>query len=116
MTPLRIFRDEDVYTRIAVVLRNKGIDATSTLEAGRGGESDNSQLTWASNESRTIVTFNVAHFAQLHQEWLTNDKHHAGIIVSAQLTFKEVLARLLKIVDSLDGESMQDRLEFLSNW
>jgi hypothetical protein len=33
------FTDEDVYAAVAVALRKAGLDAVSTLEAGRLGES-----------------------------------------------------------------------------
>jgi Domain of unknown function (DUF5615) len=55
-----------VYGAVASALRSAGIDAVSTPEVGRLGESDESQLEWATAEERAIVTFNVAHFAALH--------------------------------------------------
>jgi hypothetical protein len=70
MSLLRFFTDEDVYGAVAPALRREGIDAVSTPEAGRRGQSDESQLEWASSEGRVLVTFNVAHFAKLHSDWL----------------------------------------------
>ena len=49
--------DEDVYGAVAPALRRAAIDALSTTEAGRVGESDESQLDWASNENRTWAPF-----------------------------------------------------------
>jgi hypothetical protein len=66
MSAIRLFVDEDVYGAVAPALRRVGIDMLSTTEAGRGGESDESQFDWASDEDRTLVTFNVGHFADLH--------------------------------------------------
>ena len=116
MAAIRFFTDEDVYSAIAPALRRARIDARSTLEVGRGGQSDKSQLEWASTEDRVIVTFNVAHFAELHATWLRQGRHHAGIIVSSQRPIGEVIRRLLHLSGSLDAESMADRLEFLSDW
>ena len=116
MTLLRFFTDEDVYGAIVVELRCNGYDAVSTPEAGRNRESDESQLNWAIQENRVLVTFNVAHFANLYSQFLANKKHHSGIIVSSQLHLGEVLRRLLSLAQQRDTDSMTDRLEFLSDW
>lgn len=116
MTQVRLFTDEDVYGATAIALRRAGLDAVSTPEAGRLGESDESQLKWASVEGRVLVTFNVAHFANLHDRSLKLGRQHAGIIVSAQRPIGDLLQRLLKLAGTLDGEAMRDRLEFLSDW
>ena len=84
MAAIRFFTDEDVYGAIAVALRRTKIDVSSTPEVGRRGQSDESQLEWASAEGRVFFTFNVAHFAQLHATWLRQGRHHAGIVVSSQ--------------------------------
>ena len=116
MTAIRFFTDEDVYGTIAVVLRRARIDACSTPEVGRRGQSDESQLEWASVQGRALVTFNVAHFAELHANWLRQGRHHAGVIVSRQRSISEMVHRLLHLSGQIDSESMRDRLEFLSDW
>ncbi len=116
MAAIRFFTDEDVYGAIAVALRRARIDACSTPEVGRRGQSDESQLEWASAQGRVFVTFNVAHFAKLHACWLRQGRHHAGIIVSSQRSIGEVVRRLLHLSSRIDSESMHDRLKFLSDW
>lgn len=63
MSKPRFFTDEDIYGAAAIALRRVGFDAVSTPETGRIRTSDESQLVWAVGEGRTLVTFNVAHFA-----------------------------------------------------
>jgi hypothetical protein len=116
MPQLRIFTDEDVYGSVAVALRRAGVDAVSTPEVGRRGESDESQLTWAAGERRAIVTFNVGHFARLHTKWMQLQRSHAGIVVSSQRSIGDVLRRLLNLTRALDADAMCDRLEFLGDW
>ena len=116
MTAIRFFMDEDVYGAVAPALRRASIDALSTREAGRGGESDESQLDWASKENRALFTFNVAHFTALHAARIAQGRHHAGIIVSSQRPVGEVIRRLLRLASALEAEAMRDRLEFLSDW
>ena len=53
MSKPAFFTDEDIYAAVAVALRKAGLDAVSTPEAGRLGESDDSQLAWATHQGRT---------------------------------------------------------------
>ncbi len=116
MAAIRFFTDEDVYGAIATALRRARLDACSTPEVGRRGQSDESQLEWAWAEDRVLLTFNVAHFARLHATWLQQGRHHAGIIVSNQRPIGDTVRCLLHLSGSLDAESMHDRLEFLGDW
>ena len=47
--------DEDVYAAVAPALRKAGVDAMSTREVGRLGESDESQLAWAASTGRVLA-------------------------------------------------------------
>ncbi len=116
MSAPRLFTDEDVYAAIAPALRKAGLDAVSTPEAGRLGESDESQLSYAASEGRVLVTFNVAHFADLHTVWMREGRHHSGIIVSSQRPIGDLLRRILHLTGTLDSVALQERLEYLSDW
>ena len=116
MTPIRFFTDEDVYGSVARRLRERGFEAVSTPEADRLGETDQAQLEWAVQEGRVLLTFNVADFARLHDEWLSHLRHHTGIIVSIQRPIGDLLRRVVALASALGAGEMRDRLEFLSNW
>lgn len=116
MSKLTFFTDEDVYAAVAVGLRKSSLDAVSTPEAGRLGESDESQLAWAAGRDRVLVTFNVAHFSALHSAWISMGRHHAGIVVSSQRPIGDMLRRLLRLANTLNATAMQERLEFLGDW
>ena len=116
MTQMRFFTDEDIYGSAAAALRRSGFDAVSTPETERLGESDESQLLWATGEGRVTVTFNVAHFAALHSRWTDEGRHHAGIIVSIQRPIGELLRRIIHLATTLKANEMADRIEFLSDW
>ena len=113
---IRFFTDEDVYGSTTAALRKAGFDAISTPETSRLGESDESQLGWARDAGRALVTFNVAHFAKLHAQWMQQGRHHSGMIVSQQRPIGDLLRRLLNLAETLDANAMQNRLEFLSDW
>jgi len=116
MSAATFFTDEDVYAAVANALRKAGWDAVSTPEAGRLGESDESQLAWAAGQGRVLVTFNVAHFAELHAAWMRQGRHHVGIVVSSQRPVGDMLRRLLHLAGTLEADALQDRLEFLGDW
>ena len=113
---MRFFTDEDVCGGVAKALRAAGLDAVSTPEAGRLAADDESLLEWAAANRRVLVSFNVAHFAGLHVRWLSQHRHHAGIVVSSQRPIGDVQQRLLLLAGALDQETMHDRLEFLGDW
>lgn len=115
MSDIRLFTDEDVFGDLAVILRSHGFDAISTPEARRLSEPDPDQLSWCHANDRTIITFNVGHFAALHYDWLVTGKHHAGIIVSHQRPIGDLARRLLRLSRTLTAEEMVDRLEYLNN-
>ena len=56
------------------------------------------------------LTFNVAHFAALHGEWLQHGRHHSGLLLSNQRPLGDLLRRLLNLAHAFDAESMRDRL------
>jgi hypothetical protein len=116
MSAARFFTDEDVYAAVAPALRKAGLDAISTPEVGRLGESDESQLGFAADQRRVLVTFNVAHFAATHATWLMQGRHHAGIVVSNQRPVGDLIRRILHLAGTLDAEALQGRLEYLSDW
>lgn len=62
----RFFVDENVAVELARELVRLGHDAVTTREAGRIGEPDDAQLTFAAQEQRTLITHNRKDFMLLH--------------------------------------------------
>jgi hypothetical protein len=110
---LRLFLDEDVHAALAVALRKRGHDAVHALEEKRLGLSDESQLNFATEENRCLVTFNVGDFVRLHNRWIDEGREHAGIIVSKQLPVGESLRWLLALLQKESGDSMRGQVRFL---
>jgi hypothetical protein len=110
---LRLFLDEDVHAALAAALRKRGHGAVHALEIKRLGLSDESQLNFATEENRCLVTFNVGDFVRLHNRWIDEGREHAGIIVSKQLPIGESLRRLLALLQKESGDSMRGQVRFL---
>ena len=96
---IRLFTDEDVTWRIAAALQAQGYDVESTKGAKRARQRipDYSQLKYAIQEGRAILTFNRDDFVQLHHQWQVNGWTHRGIIVADQISDLGELTRRVKL-------------------
>lgn len=112
----RFYLDEDIDVALEQALINRGVEAVSTLKAGKIGNTDEEQLSFAKSEKRITVTHNVRDFVILHKKFLDNDRTHSGIIVSDQLPIGTLLKRVMKLWFTLGAKDMENRIEFLSNW
>lgn len=60
-----------------------------------------------------MVTFNVAHFVQLHDDWVQGGRVHAGIIVSDQLPIGVMVRRLLNLLGNRTAADIAGRIFWL---
>jgi len=115
--PIRLYLDEDAQRASLIrALRVRQFDVLTANEAQQTGATDAEQLVFATQQHRSIFTFNRGDFVSLHTERMTNGLSHAGIIISNQLEIGVIVRRLLRLLDKLSAEDMQNGLAFLSNW
>jgi predicted nuclease of predicted toxin-antitoxin system len=113
---VRLYLDEDVHPDLAEALRQKGFDCQNAAEAGNLGTSDEEQLEHAAAQGRCLFSFNVADFAVLAKEWSAGGRHHAGILVTAQVSRKglgELLNRILAFLNTTAADEMLDVFRYL---
>ena len=94
-------------------LRKKGIDAVNTHECGRKEAKDSEQLAFAVSQQRGVVTFNVADFEALADEYFWQSRDHFGIIVSPQRSFGEMLRRLVALTGRFTRKTLTNQLVYL---
>jgi len=102
--------DEHVPEVVSLGLRRRGIDVTTTVEAGLRGTSDEEQLSFALRESRVMVSHDpdmlrlASHGAQ-----------HAGIAYCHGQKYKvgQLVLKLLALANRIGSDSMNGRIEFL---
>jgi len=88
---MKFYLDEDLSPKIAVSLRNKGIDAVSTHEVGNIQLSDLEQIAYATRESRCLVTRNARHFLVLARDAIQRQRPNSGILLcSPRFTGAEI--------------------------
>jgi hypothetical protein len=116
-TRIKLYTDEDVNPIIATHLCQNGYDVLSTHEAGRAnqGISDDEQLEYATQQCRTIFTFNFKDYIELDIQWRARNKVHTGIIVSKRIeNIGELIGRLKYHIDILPPEIQNNLLLWLA--
>ncbi|MEO5925970.1 MAG: DUF5615 family PIN-like protein [Bryobacteraceae bacterium] len=119
MSRIRLYIDEDAMDGDFVRgLRSRGIDVVTAFDAGMVCQSDESHLRAAIEQDRTLYSFNIRDFHQIHSMWLAKGWTHAGVILSQQKRYStgEQIRRMLRLIGSVSAESMTNREEFLGGW
>ncbi|MBK7926489.1 MAG: DUF5615 family PIN-like protein [Bryobacterales bacterium] len=102
--------DEHISPALADALRHRGIDVTTTADAGLAGAEDREHLAFALRDGRVVVTRDVD-FLRLHAEGLP----HAGIAYwhTRSRGLGEVVRRLVSMHAALTPEEFQNRVNNL---
>jgi hypothetical protein len=102
--------DEHIHPGIAIGLRSRGIDTTTTTQSELSGEPDTVHLAYALAEHRVLVTHD-ADFLGLHAAGVS----HAGIVYCHQDKYPVgVLLQMLLLLDACETiQSMLNRVEYL---
>jgi hypothetical protein len=119
VSQIRLYLDEDSMRRSLVfALRARNVDVLTASDAHMINRSDPDHLQIAASEGRVLYTFNVADYCVLYQEWLSNERSHAGIVVAQQQRYSlgEELRFLMRLLSTVSAEDMRNRIEFLSAW
>jgi predicted nuclease of predicted toxin-antitoxin system len=107
---IRFHLDEHVSTAVADGLRRRGIDVSTTTDAGLVGADDPAQLAHARAEDRVLFT-NDADFLRFQEQGV----EHRGIVYCQQQTRSvgEIIRGLELIWEVLEPEEMHRQVEFL---
>jgi len=107
---IRYHLDEHVDPAVAEGLRRRGVDVTTTLEAGLAGASDEEQLAFAAGEERVLVT------RDRHSLVLDSDRiAHAGIAFwhPKRRDIGQLVLDLVLLWRAVTAEEMRARVEYL---
>ena len=110
MEKIRFHCDEQVERAIAEALKRRGIDVTTTPEAGLLGAADEEQLAFAISQERVIFTQDDD-FLALHQRGL----EHSGIVYCHpnSRSLGKIVRGLILILEVLEPSDMQNHIEFI---
>ena len=107
---IRIHLDENYARGIAIGLRSRGIDVTTTFEVGLREASDEKQLEFALTDQRVLVSHD-ADLVKLHRSGMA----HYGVIYSpiTRRSIGEMIEGIVLIWEIYERDEMIGRLEFL---
>lgn len=107
---IRFHLDENVHHGVARGLRLRGIDVTTTTDAGLVEATDEGQFQFAVGESRVLVTHDVDF---LRAEFVT--RPHAGIVfvTKGARSIGEIVRSLVLLTNTLSPAEMQQQVEYL---
>ncbi len=113
---IALYTDADVDGRLAKQIRAKGFDAVSAYEVGNGDLDDRDQFEFAVVQKRALVTHNARDFDPICREYALTGKTHFGLIVSQKLPVGEMLRRLLRLLDTVSADAMQNSFRNLGEF
>lgn len=90
---MRLYLDESVSVALAAVLLQHGVDCLTARDAGSLGVDDESQLLFATQQSRVILTHDTRDFLHLASMWAASGRSHAGILLVHQVALPVLLLR-----------------------
>jgi hypothetical protein len=118
--PARLYLDDDVDHALAGLLRLRGVDAVSSLEAGTAGWPDERHLEWAAAEGRVLESYNFHDSLPMAEVWFRAGREHAGIVLSfrqfRRSRLGEVLALLLRLVAAVPEHELRDTVRLLDEF
>jgi hypothetical protein len=107
---VRYHLDESVDPAIAVGLRRRGVDVTTSSEQGLLGTTDQGQLDFATSEQRMLVT----HDQDFLRLAAAGAKHHGIAYCPPQArAIGEIVRRLMQLWRERQAEDFVGRIEFL---
>ncbi len=115
-TPLKLFLDENIWQGLTHALRQRGYDALHVYDVQRDGMADESQLAFAAEQGRAVLTYDNQDFAQLAELWYEAGRDHAGIVLSQELERGELLRRVLNLLQAVSAEEMANTVRFLQEF
>lgn len=110
---IELYLDEDVSALLLKRLRSRGFIATSALEAGLLGSSDEIQLAYAISQQRTLISHNRIHFEALANAYFADGRKHYGIIIAVRRPPQELFGRLLTVLDKIAADEMENQVLYI---
>ena len=108
--PIKFHLDESVHEAVAIGLKRRGVNVTTSLDAKLLGATDIEQLAFAAKEDRVFVTCDVdfLRIAKL-------ETSHSGILYfhNQKKTVGQVVNRLLRLQQTHMPKMLNNCVEFI---
>lgn len=114
MSKTKLYLNENLSGRIARALRGYGYDVISSHDIEMNAESDDRQLAYAVAQERAIVTNNFRDFADLHVQYIAQQKQHYGIILTTKYSLSSMIQRLRTLLERIPPEQLMNQIRWLN--
>jgi predicted nuclease of predicted toxin-antitoxin system len=110
---IELYLDEDMDVLVAELLRGRGFVVSTTQEAQQLQAKDAEQLAYAVRHEKTLLTHNRVDFEALAKEYVATDRSHYGIIIATRRHPYELVRRLLRILNHVTADEMEDQVRYI---
>lgn len=110
---IRLYMDEDVSAIASKMLAARGFEVITTQQAGKLGTSDADQLAYATEQGMSLLTHNRADFEALARQYAASGTHHAGLLIAVRRPPRELVARVLRILNQTTADEMINQIRLL---
>ncbi len=108
-----LYLDEDVNVVLSDLLHARGFRVTTTQQAGQLGKTDAEQLAFATGQGKAILTHNRLDFEALARKYFEEKKTHSGIIIAVRRHPKELVRRVLILLNSLTADEVENQIRYI---
>lgn len=119
---MKVYLDDDHDSNALIgLLQQAGHDVTSPRAAGTRGIDDSEHLKYAAARGLLLLTGNAEDFLALHEQWMTQQLEHYGILMvyrendpTRDMSFHQIAQAVTKIEQS--GIPMENACYNLNFW
>ena len=108
-----LYLDEDVSVLVAAMIRARGFEVLTTVEAGNLGASDEEQLSFATSIGSVLLTHNRVDFENLAVQRFQTEIAHTGIVIAARHPPGEIARRLLRLLNEVTASDITDQVRYI---
>ncbi len=110
---ISLYLDEDVSVLVAAMIRARGFEVLTTVEAGNLGASDEEQLSFATSIRSVLLTHNRVDFEKLAVQRFQTEIAHPGIVIAARHPPGEIARRLLRLLNEVTASDIADQVRYI---
>lgn len=89
------------------------MDALSVYDLQQQGRTDAAILEYAASQQRVLLTHDIRHFLELHQQYTAEGLTHAGILLTNERYIGGLIQRLITLAEAVTAEEMRGQVRFI---
>ena len=110
---IELYLDEDVDVLVADLLRARGFNVITTVDAGNRNNNDDQQLAHSISRKMALFTHNRVDFEVRALQYFTTGQTHYGIIIGVRRSPYELAQRLLRILNQTTADEMINQVIYI---